>query len=61
MTPAQAKRQAAIHEAMAILWRQMAALDREIGNEACAILSEESASDHENWQQDAERIACSTQ
>jgi len=60
MTPDQAKRKAEIHEAMAILWRQMAALDREIGNEACAILSEESASDHERWQQDAERAACQT-
>ena len=60
MTRDQAKRQAAIHESMAILCRQQAELDRELGQEGCAILAEQSADDHARWQLDAEAMACRT-
>lgn len=60
MTRYQAKRQAAIHEAMSILCQQQADLDRELGREEMARLAEESAADHVQWQHNAERIACST-
>jgi hypothetical protein len=60
MTRDQAKRQAAIHEAMAILCRQQADLDREVGFEACAVIAERSADDHARWQLDAEAMSCAT-
>jgi hypothetical protein len=61
MTPDQAKRQAVINESMAILYQQQADLDRERGMPHLAQIAEDSAADHRRWQQDAERIACSTQ
>ena len=60
MTRDQAKRQAAIHEAMAILCQQQADLDRERGHHEMARLAEDSASDHRAWQREAEQVACST-
>jgi hypothetical protein len=61
MTPAQAKRQAAIHEAMAILWMQQAQLDREMGHANDAQRSDEEAAWQTECQAFSEHIACQTQ
>jgi hypothetical protein len=60
MTRDQAKRQAAIHESMAILHDQQAALFRELGDDFSATLAYQCAEDNRIWQQEAEASACAT-